>query len=343
MSSDDEVFAVLNYLRSVDLDRDMWEKSPALTAMIQTGDAQMIDFARSQLERAIETQTTLGHLAFNDPITLSVGHISGQVLTHTTVPASLGYPLLLLNELAPSDSYLKAAILQSEAALAAPRSRDGGLSMRAEGVELWIDFTYLLCPFFAKLGLVTGQTELVDEAYRQFEVHVEHLVDKDVGLPRHSWVETPNYYSQSSFWSRGIGWLGAGAIDLVSIAPEHAGASKAIAVLQNLARAMMGLQDRNGYWRNVVDDPREPFEASGTLMHAYWMAEGVSQGHLDPTHLENSRRALKGVARSIRPDGAVPGVSVPPGGPGVPLGTAAFGQGFYAQASLALQRASANA
>ena len=43
------------------------------------------------------------------------------------------------------------------------------------------------------------------------------------------------------------------------------------------------------------------------------------------------------VAGSVQDDGAVPGVAVPPGGPGVPFGTTLFGQGFFLLAAHALR------
>jgi unsaturated rhamnogalacturonyl hydrolase len=43
------------------------------------------------------------------------------------------------------------------------------------------------------------------------------------------------------------------------------------------------------------------------------------------------------VAGSIDESGAIPGVAVPPGGPGVPFGTTLFGQGFFLLAVQALQ------
>jgi len=40
----------------------------------------------------------------------------------------------------------------------------------------------------------------------------------------------------------------------------------------------------------------------------------------------------------VQEDGAIPGVAVPPGGPGVPFGSTLFGQGFFLLATHALRQ-----
>jgi unsaturated rhamnogalacturonyl hydrolase len=58
---------------------------------------------------------------------------------------------------------------------------------------------------------------------------------------------------------------------------------------------------------------------------------------VDDSYLERAERALRIVAGSVTESGAVPGVAVPPGGPGVPFGTTLFGQGFFLLAAHALR------
>jgi len=45
--------------------------------------------------------------------------------------------------------------------------------------------------------------------------------------------------------------------------------------------------------------------------------------------LKRALRALEAVAGAVTPEGAVMGVVVPPGGPGVPFNWTFFGQGFF--------------
>jgi len=49
------------------------------------------------------------------------------------------------------------------------------------------------------------------------------------------------------------------------------------------------------------------------------------------------------VARAVEPSGKVPGVAVPPGGPGVPFDWTLFGQGFFLLAAHHMKGQSAEA
>ena len=327
---------VFEYTTEMELERDPWEKGPALTAMLRSGSDEMIAFAKRSLKRSVRTQTTAGHLNYDDVRHGTYGHV--RTFTPTMKGASLGYPLLQLYEMEPVGEYLAAAQRQADMALNAPRTADGGVSARAENVELWIDFVYLLVPFLIKLGKITGDEKLVDEGYSQLRVHVDHLVDPLTGLARHAWIEKPNSFGQSTFWSRGNGWLGAGIVEVLSMAPNHDNSKVATEVLTRMVGSIATLQDASGYWREVMDDPRSPLESSGTLIHAYTMARAVEMGILGQEYLDPAVRAFSVVAGAVTPNGAVRGVSLPPGGPGVPLGVASFGQGFFIQAAQVLAR-----
>lgn len=340
-ATDDLGRAVYRHTLTMDTERLSWEKAPAVTAMLRSGDAEMLGSARKILDRSVATQSSAGHLNYNDVQHYPHGH--ARTIRSTTLTCSIGFPLLLAHESRPDDRYLTAANRQAEAALATPRTADGGLTARLEAIELWIDWVYMLCPFFGKLGEMTGDDNMVDEAYRQLEVHAEHLVDPRAGLARHAWTETPDHYGQSTFWSRGNGWLGAGTVELLAIAAEHPGADRARAMLRRLADGLLELQDASGFWRHVLDDPDERFETSGTLMHAYWLARGAELGILDGSCIEAARRAIDVAVGCVTDDGAVIGVAVPPGGPGVAYGSTAFGQGFFIQAAQTLRRLDSSA
>jgi unsaturated rhamnogalacturonyl hydrolase len=328
---------VFRYTAGMDLERDCWEKASALTAMIEQGDPEMLAVAERMLRRAVATQSSTGALNYNDTyFNLTDGHLNEARFVPVAISCALGYPLLRLYEHVGDKELLAAAGRQIDQLLTAPRSRDGGLSIRRESVELWIDIAHMIWPFLAKYGVLTGEDSLVDEAYLQMSVYCRHLVDPDTKLARHVWKETPNSYPQSTFWSRGNGWYGAGLVDLLGVAPDHPGAGEARTRLGELVEALVACQDRSGYWRHVLDDPDEWFESSGTLMLAYIIARAVQLGVADAAHLAAARRALAVVLDMVTPDGAVTGVSVPPGGPGVPLGVRAYGQGFFMLAAQAI-------
>lgn len=310
-------------------ERDCWMKAPAISAVLQSGTEADIAVADGWLRRAVETQRSDGNLAYADTFQ---GLTSGHIRSFTTIASltsSLGYPLMLRYRQTNELGYLEAAHRQYAALRAAPRTRDGGVWTRAEGPELWIDYTYLMCPFLALYGQTADNPEAVEDAFLQYRVHVSHLVDPAKKLARHAWCESPDHFPQSTFWSRGNGWLVCASVDLLELVPEHRDAGfvrdTCIAGLQ----AMASYQDASGYFCHVLDDPRSNLEASGGLMFAYAVAKAAKLGLPVEELMPAAHRAFRAVAGGVHPSGKVPGVAVPPGGPGVPFDWAPFGQGFF--------------
>ena len=315
-------------------ERDCWRKAPVLTAALRV--EKQPELVNQILARAVATQRSNGNLSYADRVD---GVTAGHVRSFTplaSITSALGYPLLVSHQQRPNQAFLDAASRQVKALRAAPRTSDGGIWFREEGPELWVDATYLTCPFLALYGKLTGDAAAVDEAFFQYQVHIAHLLDPRKKLARHAWCEKPDHYPQSTFWSRGNGWLVCAGVDLLEIAPEHSGASLVKQTTIDALNAMRSYQDDSGYFCNVLDDPRSNLEASGTLMFAYAIAKAVRNGLLDADVLPKAKKAFEAVVGAVEPSGKVPGVAVPPGGPGVPFDWAMFGQGFFVLAAKAL-------
>lgn len=320
-------------------ERDCWMRAPAMTGVLAWGEERAAGAVDRWLRRSIETQRSDGNLGFADSVQgLSSGHIR-SFTPLASLSAAMGYPLLLRYQQTGDAVLLEGARRQIEALLAAPRTKDGGIWARAEGPELWIDFTYLMCPFLALYGKITGNRSYIDEAYRQYAVHVDHLLDPHKNLARHAWCERPDHYPQSTFWSRGNGWLICASVDLLELAPEHKDAAQVKATLASVLEAMSHYQETSGYFCHVLDNPASNLEASGTLMFAYAAARAVALGVASEDLIPRALRAFRAVAGGVEASGKVPGVAVPPGGPGVPFDWAPFGQGFFLLAAHALRDA----
>jgi unsaturated rhamnogalacturonyl hydrolase len=309
-------------------ERDCWEKSVALSGILAWGDDAAIEQARHWIDRSVATQNDDGNLNYADGYDAPPGHIKSFTPT-ATLTSSLGFPLLRYFQRTGNARYLAAAELQVEALMKSRRTSDGGFWARGEGPELWIDMTYLMTPFLALYGEIKQDGRFVDEAVRQFEIHVSHLVDPHTGLARHAWCEVPNHFPQSTFWARGNGWLIAAVVDLLDLIGDHPGRASIAATGKRTLEAMARLQDRSGFFRHVLDAPSSKKEASATLIYAYAVARAVKLGLLENSYLESAWKAFNIVSGSVAANGMVPGVAVPPGGPGVPFGWTQFGQGFY--------------
>lgn len=327
---------VIQFTMTRQVERTTWEKASALSGMMAWNDDAAVAVSEKWLRRAVATQTTGGNLNYSDREEYPHGH--SKVLTPTaSLSSSLGFPLLLLYERTKDKLLLDAAARQIDALMKAPRTSDGGVWGRQEGPELWIDYIYMICPFLAKYGVLTGERNYLDEAYLQFEVHATHCVDPLANLGRHCWCEKPNHYPQSMFWARGNGWLVAGGVDLLALAPEHPKAERTRSSVLATLTAMRDLQDASGYLRHILGDPQSKLEASATLMFAYAAIRAVDLGFAGEQFAAAAKRAFLAVAGVIGDDGAVTGVAVPPGGPGVQFGWTMFGQGFFLLAAHALK------
>jgi unsaturated rhamnogalacturonyl hydrolase len=327
---------VIRYTVEHPYERDYWEKAPALTGALTWGDVEFVRAVTPWVDRAVETQTGNGDLNYTDSLDLPAGHVRTFTPT-STLPSSLGYPLLLLYQKTKDKAYLEAAKMQMGALLRTPRTSEGGFWARKEGPELWIDFLYMMCPFLVLYGQITKDSAYIEEALKQYEIHVGHLVDPFESLARHAWCEKPNHYPQSTLWARGNGWLICCSVDMLSLIGKHKKRDFVAATAKKVITAMAARQDRSGYFHHILDDENSKLEASGTLMFAYAAARAVQLGLLDDSYTKRALRALNAVAGSVDESGAVPGVAVPPGGPGVPFGTTLFGQGFFILATHALR------
>lgn len=317
-------------------ERDCWEKAPAITGVLAWDEPDAVSVVSRWLDRAVATQRSNGNFSYADTELAMKGHL--KTLTPTAaLPAAMGYPLLLRYQRTRNLAYLESARRQIQGLINGPRTSEGGFWARAEGPELWIDFVYLFGPFLALYGKLTGDQGPIDEGFAQFELHCKHLVDPFKKLSRHAWCEKPDHFPQSTFWLRGNCWLVLAAVELLKIAPEHPSAAKVKAICAAVLQAMAFYQETSGYFCHILDDPNSNYESSGTVMFAYAAACAVEQGIVPASLRDNALRAFRVVAGGVEPSGKVPGVAVPPGGPGVPFGWTLFGQGFFLLAAYALR------
>ncbi|AHV92627.1 glycoside hydrolase family 88 protein [Bordetella holmesii] len=341
MGLEELVQRVSGFIRDNPNERDCWQKAAEISGLLVWEMAEFQPLAKRWIDRAVATQKSDGNLSYGDWHTSSGGHIrSFTPLASET--AAVGAPMMQLHRRHPDPRYLESAARQYQALRDAPRTTEGGIWSRGEGPELWIDFTYLMCPFMADYGKLAGEPAAVDEAFAQFRVHVVRLVDSEFHLARHAWCEKPNHFPQSTFWARGNGWLLACCAELLTIAPDHAQAPFVRDTYARVLGAMAGMQDASGYFFHVLDDPLSNLEASATLMFAYAAERAIE---LDvpvaacPAEQLRARaiKAFTVVAGSVESCGRVPGVAMVPGGPGVPFGWTLFGQGFFLLAAHALR------
>ncbi|MGI5159173.1 glycoside hydrolase family 88 protein [Microbispora sp. CA-102843] len=341
--NDEVVNRVFSHAVTLDMDDDYWERQGCMTALLEWDHPEGLPTVRRWLDRAVATQTSDGRLCYGGTTNLSWGAfrvmdtaIMRQFAGTASVSAYFTFPLIHLYERTREKVYLDAARRQMDAVLAGPRTSEGFLLMNGQAPEIWVDEVYPVCRALARLGTVLDQPALVDEAYHQLLVAGRRLVDPAEKLCRHIWRERPDSYPESTFWSRGNGWLICATAEVLAEAPNHRDAAAVRGTLADVLEAMTRRQDRSGFFHDFLDDPSTALEASGTVMFAYAAALAAEIGAV-PDFVEPAVRAIDAVAGIVQSDGSIGRTVVPPGGPGIPFGQMTLSPSFFLLAAYHLR------
>ena len=199
-----------------------------------------------------------------------------------------------------------------------PRTAEGGLQhitahLVNEG-ELWADTLYMTVLFLARMGILRGRQDYLDEASYQYLLHIKHLSDGATGLWFHGWSFLRGDHFGGVRWARGNAWFSAGAPEFLEIARPAEPVRRAVAeTLASQFRALAALQDESGLWRTILDDPDSYLETSASAAIAYGMLKarrlGLLGPELDGTLRSCADRAVRGVLSRVGADGVVQGVS----------------------------------
>lgn len=201
------------------------------------------------------------------------------------------------------------------------RTEDGGfqhvVKERMNDGELWDDTLYMTCLFLAVAGKRFGRQDWVDESVYQFLIHTRFLSNPKTGLWYHGWTFHGRHNFANAFWARGNSWITVAIPELLSIVPTIGAANRRYlqAVLTAQVAALARLQNTEGFFHTLLDDPTAPIEASATAGIAYGVSRGIQLGLLADKYRPLVASAQAAVIGCIQPDGIVAHVS-----DGTPMG-----------------------
>lgn len=314
------------------MENEDWEKATAVNGLLSTDQDPYVAEARRIVDRAVETQTDEGKFDYDDP---KPWLSREDPVRAQCEPATIGQGVLEFYDRTGEERYLEAAHKQYEYLRDdAQRTEDGGIAYSTGPVGLWVDSIYMICPFFARYGDLTGNEAAYDEAAMHIQSQIRHLRDPHTGLFRHEWRETPNTFPESSLWARGNGWALAGMLDTLLLMPEnHESYEEIREAFQALAASLIQRQEDNGLWHHILDYRESALETSATLQYSYAFARGADAGLLDDEYADAADRAFEVCRNVVDETGRVRRVAVPPGGPDAPLGDTSYGQGWFLMAA----------
>jgi len=306
------------------------ERPMVLRGLLATDDPEHTEVAEGYVDRAVRSQSSRGQMAYGS-IDVVPEWDEHRVFRPVPDAGAVAFLALEVYENGGPESYVEAARRQFEYFHeGAPRTGDGGISHHLDGIELWIDAIYMMCPFMARYGAITDTPVAIQEAVDQIEVHVDHLRDPHTDLFRHIWRETPNSYPDGSLWLRGNGWAATGILDTLTYLPEdHPDRERLEGIVRDHLHSMAEYQDRSGFWHHLIDDTTMYLETSGTLQYAYAFTEAVDRGLLEERYREVAERAIGDLAVALLEHGAVQRNAAMPGGPEAPQAVNLYGQGWF--------------
>lgn len=197
-----------------------------------------------------------------------------------------------------------------------PRTPHGGMQHITLAEEnhhqMWDDTLMMTVLPLAKIGVLLGRPEYVQEATFQFLTHVAYLMDRETGLWFHGWSFDGDANFAQARWARGNSWLTMvipDFIELLELSESDPVRRFLIQVLDAQVAALADLQDESGLWHTLLDDPASYLEASATAGFAYGILKAVRKGYLDAEYAQTAEKAIQAIIANVSTDGELLQVS----------------------------------
>lgn len=204
-----------------------------------------------------------------------------------------------------------------------PRTAHGGFQhityTHAHDGQLWDDTLMMTVLPLAKIGVLLGRPRYVEEAKRQFLLHLQYLFDAPTGLFFHGWQFDAEGLGGHHFararWARGNSWVTMVIpefVELLDLQPGDTVREHLLSVLDAQTRALVKYQGENGLWRTLLDVSEAEGsyeEASATAGFAFGMLKGARKKYIGKEAEAAAVKALKIVVEEIDEKGELQKVS----------------------------------
>ncbi|KAK7049642.1 hypothetical protein VNI00_005673 [Paramarasmius palmivorus] len=200
-----------------------------------------------------------------------------------------------------------------------PRTEEGGLQhityLTDNYQQLWDDTLMMSVLPLAKIGLVLGRPHYVEEAKRQFLLHIKYLQDLKTGLWYHGWTFDGRHHFGGALWGRGNCWVTAAVPDFIEMLqlPETDGVRLHLTTsLVAQIDALVKFQDpKSGLWHTLIDDETSYLEASCTAGFAYGIMKALRLRLVpkEERYVNAAKKAIAAVIDNITEDGELKLVS----------------------------------
>lgn len=168
--------------------------------------------------------------------------------------------------------------------------------MRPDKNSVWLDDMYMGIVPLAWYGCMKGDTQSIGEAVDQIRAFEKRMWVADKQLFRHGWIEEMTSHP-SFFWGRCNGWAILTMCQVLdAMTQNHEALRKAgkadyagydtdreyvLRLLRQHVDGLVRLQDKTGFWHQLLDDNSTYLETSATTIYAYCMAHAICEGWID--------------------------------------------------------------
>lgn len=178
--------------------------------------------------------------------------------------------------------------------------------------QMWDDTLMMSVLPLAKIGLLLDRPHYVEEAKRQFMLHIKYLTDRKTGLWFHGWTFDGRHNFADALWARGNSWVTIAIpefIELLDLKADDGLRLFLVETLEAQIKALAGCQAASGLWRTILDDATSYEEASASAGFAFGILKAVRKGYIDKSYEAMGIKAVKAVRGHISDDGELQQVS----------------------------------
>lgn len=197
-----------------------------------------------------------------------------------------------------------------------PRTEENGIQHVTYDLQneqqLWDDTLMMTVLPLTKAGLLLGRPNYVEDAKKQFLLHIKYLSDKKTGLWFHGWSFIGHHNFGEVLWGRGNCWITIAIPEFIEMTGMKQGDPVRECLLDALRRqveALAEVQDESGLWHTVLNDPTSYLESSASAGFAFGILKAVRKNYIDKKYEQVGIRAIKGILNNISADGELKQVS----------------------------------
>jgi len=173
--------------------------------------------------------------------------------------------------------------------------------------QCWADTLFMAAFFLLRVGVMTKDAALIDDALNQYYWHIRYLQDEDTGLWYHGYNHITKDHMSGFYWGRANCWAAYTMSKVGLILPEcylYPQYLEIVGSLNEQLSALKLLQTENGLWRTILNDEESYEEVSASAGIAAAM---TLKGN--PLHIRYIEKSVDGVLAHVAPDGRVTDVS----------------------------------